>query len=171
MFKKLKWRVITETASFLSILCLGFIFLILAANCNNADKSAKEGNKDSSSAYSSTTTPSSDAAQTTDTARVNWLDVHPGWDTVAFKSSPDNQRGIELEKKKIRAYVRGWLDEYNIDHGTHYVVAEFNFIQKSRAPLRYTVTAYLNPPARHHEGPGDVGGHLIPSEPDPPDTH
>ena len=160
MSKKLNcWEKI-EIIQYLKVVSFGFLFSVILANCNNGGKSDRETKKDS--AY-----PSTDSAGQTNTRpdSLNWLDVHPDWDTVAFDSDPDDSRGIELEKKKIRAYVRGWADESNLEHHTHYVVEEFDFTQKSRSPLRYTVKAYLNPPVRHvHE----IGGHLIPSEPPPP---
>src|SRR4051812_28365566 len=60
--------------------------------------------------------------------KINWLDDHPGWDTVLLRPrDPTNVKLIELEKRKIRAYVRGWLDEYNIDSSGHYTVTEFEF--------------------------------------------
>ena len=104
---------------------------------------------------------------------INWLDdpVRHGWDTVAFHADPDDSLKIEQEKLRIRLYVRGWLAEYNSRHPKkRYVVQDFEFVQKSRSPLRYTVTAYLSPPAKAADA-GDhhgVGGHLIPPEPPPP---
>jgi len=109
-----------------------------------------------------------------DTSRgLNWLDddLRHGWDTVAFTSNPEDSVKIELEKRDVRIYVRGWLAEYNAEilainpDTVQYIVREFNFSRRSRIPLRYTVTAFLRPGARHHPG---VGGHLIPPEPPPP---
>src|SRR4030095_204781 len=160
MLKKLTRWDTTQTALFLSILCLGFVFSFLfGANCNSG------GNKTpADSAYSSTTAPS-------DPGRLNWLN-DPGWDSLLINVDTSDAKRLEFAKRKIRAYVRGWADEYNIDSGTHYRVAEFEFIPKSTA-RRYAVKAYLVPPARladsthdHHDGSGT---HLIPNEPPPPE--
>jgi hypothetical protein len=103
--------------------------------------------------------------------KINWLDVHPGWDTVLIDSI--DAKHFEFEKRKIRAYVRGWADEHNNDHGTHYRVTEFEFISTG-VPFHYTVKAYLRPPVQlanegdHHEADTGFGSHLIPAEPPPP---
>ena len=149
MLKKSKWRVTTDTASFLSILCLGFMFLNLDANCH----SAKSG------------------GSSPDTPRLNWLD-RPGWDTIVFKSSPTTQAGINLEKRKLSIYIRGCLAQWVAEHpdSAKYVVEEINFMPNNgTSPQRYTVTAFLKPNAKRiTEDPNDPHGHLIPSEPDPP---
>jgi len=102
--------------------------------------------------------------------KLNWLD-HPGWDTLAFKSDPSDTRALDKEKMEIRLYVWDWLAKYNAENEAKYVITEFNFMEKSRSPLRYRVTAFLKPNARRvkpdpaHPGPH---GHLIPPEPVPP---
>jgi len=176
MFKKLKWRVITQTASFLSILCLGFIFLIISANCNESSK--KDGQSDSSSASTA-----SEQASGSDRLlpRINWLQdiLRHRWDTMAF-NIPDDSAEIERVKRNARIYVRGWLAEYNAvikaikSDTTQYIVDSFYFERKPGAgPLRFKIKAFLYPEAEHgHHHPGDQssspGVHLIPPEPDPP---
>src|SRR5215510_15674295 len=99
MFKKSNW-VNRDAISFLSILCLGFVFSFLyGASCNNSGKKTP-----AESSYSSTTNPS-------DTARLNWLDG-PDWDSFAFRSDPSDTPRFEKEKRDFRFYVRGYLAEW-----------------------------------------------------------
>jgi hypothetical protein len=110
---------------------------------------------------------------------INWLD-DPGWDSVLLKpTDPTDAKEIGFEKKLIRCYVRGWLEEFNIDSGKHYKIkGKIDFIQDSLNPLQFRVTAYLHPSARpakghddhdqdDHRNPGG-GTHLYPPEPPPP---
>jgi hypothetical protein len=104
------------------------------------------------------------------TQKVNWLDA-PGWDSVVLEPrDPTNPKHIEFEQKIIRAYVRGWLEEFNIDSGKHYRVTQFEFIPDTpQNPLRFKVRAYLHPEVKVAEGHDEGGGvHLYPPEPPPP---
>lgn len=146
MLKNLNSWIKARTLSNLKVIGIGFLFSILLANCNSGKK-----------------VPSHDPDPL-----VNWLDVihEPDWDTIPFTSDPDDSLKIRREMRNIRVYVRGWLAEYNDSIGTNYIVDSFNFALKTRAPLRYTIKAFLNPPARSSgHGPG---GHLIPPPPPPP---
>jgi|SRR4030095_941295 hypothetical protein len=102
--------------------------------------------------------------------KLNWLD-HPGWDTLKFKSDPNDTHALDKEQMEIRLYLWAYLAEYNARNGVKYVIDEINFTEKSRSPLIYTATAFLKPNVQrvkhdpNHEGPH---GHLIPPEPDPP---
>ncbi len=164
----------TETFSYVKVVILGLLFSILVVNCNSGDSPDKDEKKDTVSYSTPTSTPEQPSVM------VNWL-AH--WDTIPFIASPTDSLSIRQEMKIIRAYVRGWLIEYNDsikataqNQGARsdYVVDKFEFNILSRRPLKYKVKAFLNPPARtsahsheesEEEGPG---GHLIPPPPPPP---
>lgn len=162
MPKKLNSCVGNEIISHVKVIAFAFTFSMLLSNCNNSENRTTNGD-------TTKTSPVNQPAPQPDTGeKINWLrdPLHRNrWDTIAF-SGPDDSLQIEKEKKRIRIYVRGCLAEYNANNpGANYIVEEFSFVRKSSSPLRYTVKAFLNPPARSSNDPG---GHLIPPEPDPP---
>lgn len=176
MLKKSNSSIKNEVFSFLKVISFGLLFSILLASCNSGDSTAKVENKDTVSYQASSNEPA---------VMVNWL-AH--WDTVFFSVDKADSLELREEIKKIRAYVRGWLVEYNDsikaraeNNGARsdYVVDKFEFTILSRSPLTYKVKAFLNPQARSSDGshshertgeeeePGP-GGHLIPPPPPPP---
>jgi len=160
MFKKLNSWIKIVRLSYLKVSGVAVLFSILLVCCKCQSKGG--------------------GTPTDPNPRLNWLDVHPGWDTVAFVSDPSDSAGIELEKRQVRVYIRGWLAEYNAEikaikrDTVQYQVAEINFARRSTTPLRYTITAFLAPNAHHHPHDGNDDhhggptGHLIPPEPPPP---
>ncbi len=178
MAKKLNGQEMTQALSCMKVVSLSLLLSLLFADCNNADKVTKEEKKDS-------VLHKAPPGETV--VLVDWL---KDWDTVYFKVDPADSLKLDEEMKKTRAYVRGWLVEYNDSvkaerNGERYdyVVDKFEFNLLSRSPLAYKVRAFLNPPARtgEHDGPHSheeqeedpddaqgVGGHLIPPPPPPP---
>ena len=111
-----------------------------------------------------------------DTGKVNWLD-RPDWRDIEIDAKPEDRVKIDNEMTKIYYYVLGALMEYNeafkmrID--TPYKIKEFRYAVNPTHPLRFTVVAYLTPPAEKlpehpHDDEGGPLGHLKPPEPPPP---
>jgi hypothetical protein len=170
MYLKLSRCTKIKTFAYLKVISFGFLLSVLFANCKNKNQESKQ---DPVVVTDEEPVPS-------DSSKINWLDVHdqPGWDEIAFKSNADDRANIEKEKEHIRSYLRGALAEYNTvkafipgspNPNAMYKVEKFHFTLKSRTPLKYSVVAFLNPPAtRTGHGENGAGQHLIPPPPPPP---
>lgn len=107
--------------------------------------------------------------------KINWLEA---WGALEFKADRDKPIEIEAEQDSIRWYARGYLEEYNEKNKTNYKFETFEFIEAGESPLKFTVNAFLIPPAKEKEhdhdhegspgGPPIGGSHLIPKEPPSP---
>ena len=173
MSKKLNSWVKIETIAYLKVVCFGFLFSVLFANCNGKDDKNKVVEPTASVVNDTEPDPGQDLSDTA--TKINWL-IYPGWDTITFTSSVDDKMKFNEEMENIRYYVRGALAGYNaVKAQEHrpgfipYVVEDFKYGLKSKDPLRYTLVAFLKPPVekppRDDDGPG---GHLIPPTPHPP---
>jgi hypothetical protein len=169
MLKKLQTWARIEVISYSKWIGFAFVSSLLFSTCNSGGN--KNTTEDTSAVAQTTPTPTNPPAH-----RQNWLEDIPRnrWDTLHF--NPDTTR-IENEKRRIQSYVWDSLSAYNKrmrdsdPNADQYIVDSFYFERRpgsSTAPVRFLVKAFLTPEARHHPHPDGASGHLIPSEPPPP---
>jgi hypothetical protein len=111
MTKKLSGQNRIKRLSVAKVAGLALLFSIFLASCNDRS-GAKKKEETASASISHETSPgeSSSVFVNEPAVFINWL-TH--WDTVHFDADPADSVEIKEEMKKIRAYVRGWLVEYN----------------------------------------------------------
>ena len=147
----------------LQLVIFGFLLTIYFAACNNDRKTeATTAVKNTDSTQTNREEPFDENFEPGPND-IDWLQE---WPAITFNASADDSDAIALSKKRVRAYARGWLLEWNDSAHDNYKVRRFRFDEQSTRPLTFKVHAWLMPPAQSSES--EPGGHLIPKEPPPP---